>query len=230
MKNRIIVIAIAVAMVFGPAHHARADLFGGDVVVLTQILTQAIMQLAKLREILGTAQANIDLVREINRGINDSLALLKVINPNLDPGLYREWETVDESIRRLTDLYGVVPVSPESRVQKDTDQGVAEAIAFNNGFYKYSETNDGIGESIKDYSHQVSPGGAAKLSAQALAHVIQILNQNLRAEATSLKLQAQQLALENRRDKEATRHHLENATQLKTAMKRERVRFDLPRF
>ncbi len=228
MKTRLVIFGIAATL--GLSQPARADLFGGDVVVLTQILTQAIMQLAKLRDILGTAAANIDLIREINRGINDSLALLRTINPNLDPGLYKEWATVNEAVRRLTDIYGVVPPSLDSRVQKDTDQSVAEAVTFNNSFYKYSEANDGVGQSIVDYSHQVSPGGAAKLSAQALGVVIQILNQNLRAQSTGLKLQAQQLALENRREKESTRHYLDNTNQLKSAMKREKVRFDLPRF
>src|SRR5205823_5981162 len=114
------------ALTVGLSRPARADLFGGDVAVLTQILAQAIMQLAKLKELLGSAEANLDLIREINRGINDSLALLRTINPNLDPGLYKEWATVDEAIRRVTDIYGVVPQSPESRVQKDADQSVAE--------------------------------------------------------------------------------------------------------
>jgi len=209
---------------------ARADLFGGDVAVLTQILAQAILQLAKLREILGSAQANIQLVQEINRGINDSLYLLKALNPNLDPGLYKDWTSISEALRQVSGIYGAIPHSMESRVQGDADRSVAEAIAFNNGFYKSSESTDQIGEAIKDYSHRVSPGGAAKLSAQALGVVIQVLNQNLRAQSTGLKLQAQQLARENHQAKEDTRHHLETTNLLKTAMKEEKVRFDLPRF
>lgn len=230
MKKYITVSCLVLAFMTGSPQQARADLFGGDVAVLSQILVQAIMQLAKLREMLSTASDQLDLIRQINQGINDSLNLLKTIDPNLDPGIYREWTTVDDSLRRLTDIYGVVPESPEYRVQKDTDQGIAEAVSFNNSFYKYSEAYDVVGERIKDSSHSASPGGAQKLTAQALGVVIQVLNQHLRAQSTGLKLQAQQLALENRKEKAETKQYVENTESLRSAMKSEKVRFDLPRF
>ncbi|MBI4404096.1 MAG: hypothetical protein HY537_08045 [Deltaproteobacteria bacterium] len=57
-------LVIIVSLLFLSPNIARADLFGGDVAVLTQILAQAVMQLAKLKEILGTAEQNIGLIRE----------------------------------------------------------------------------------------------------------------------------------------------------------------------
>lgn len=228
MKKTILSFLFATYLLFPPT--ARADLFGGDVAVLTQILAQAIMQLQQLRNIMGTATDQLDLIREINRGINDSLHLLKNIDPNLDPGVYRDWENVSLALRRLQDIYGGVQDSPEARIQKDTDQSVAEAVAFNNSFFKWTGQLDQVGEQIKSNSHAVSPGGAQKLTAQALGLIIQVLNQNLRAQATSLKLQAQTMALENRRDKEATRDMLGNTNFLKAAMKSEKAAYAIPRF
>lgn len=226
---RVVAILLLAGTLIAPTR-ARADLFGGDVVVLTQILAQAVMQLAKLKEMLGTAQGHLDLIKDINRGINDSLRLLKTIEPNLDPGIYKDWTTVQEALAHLQRIYGIAIDSPEAKIQKDTDQGVAEAIAFNNSYYKYTRELDAVGERIKSASHDVSPGGAQKLTAQALGLVIQVLNQNLRAQATSLKLQAQALALENKRDKAETRHFLEASQGLRQAMKNERVHFQVPRF
>jgi len=228
MKKTFLSLALGVSLLF-PAT-TRADLFGGDVAVLTQILAQAIMQLQQLRNIMGTATDQLDLIREINRGINDSLHLLKNIDPNLDPGVYRDWENVSLALRRLQDIYGSVQDSPEAKIQKDTDQSVAEAVAFNNSFFKWTGQLDQVGEQIKSNSHAVSPGGAQKLTAQALGLIIQVLNQNLRAQATSLKLQAQTMALENRRDKEATREMLGNTNFLKAAMKSEKAAYAIPRF
>ena len=230
MCKRNLFVVLILVMVGGFIRPAKADLFGGDVAVLTQILAQAIMQLAKLRELLGNANAHLDLIRQINQGINDSLNLLHTIDPNLDPGIYKEWSTVNEAVRRLTDIYGFVPDSPESRVQKDTDQGIAEAITFNNSFYKYSEGYDLVAERIKDASHSASPGGAQKLTAQALGVVVQLLNQQLRAQSTEMKLHAQQLALENRKEKAETKLFVDSKDHLRAAMKTEKVRFDLPRF
>lgn len=228
--KRILFSLIATALITGPSQIAKADLFGGDVAVLTQILAQAIQQLMTLKDILGAGQDTLNLIQEINRGINDSLILLKRIDPNLDPGLYKDWENVSDAIRRIQELYGGVINSQEAKIQKDADQSVAEAVSFNNDFYKWSSQLDELGEQIKSYSHSVSPGGAQKLTAQALGIIIQVMNQNLRAQATSLKLQAQTMAIENRKEKEATKEIMATSGALKQAMKSEKAAYHIPRF
>ena len=209
---------------------SRADLFGVDVAVLSQILTNTVMQLGQLREILGSSEKHLELIREINRGINDSLQILRRVNPNQDPGIYGDWDSTPGALERLTQIYGAVPNSPEARIQRDLDLGVAEAVSFNNNFYKYSNEVDGIGEQIQNQSHHVSPGGAAKLTAQALGLVVQGLNQNLRAQSTMLKLHAQDAAVRNRESKLRTRQVLESGWGLRDALRSEPVTFRTPRF
>lgn len=226
MKYRILTLAAVCCF----CRAASADLFGGDVAVLTQILANAMQQLSQLRSIVSAGQQNLELVQEINRGINDSLRMLRDIHPNMDPGIYRDWKSVDKALRDLEAIYGGVTPSPESKVQGDLDHGIAEAVTFNNSYYDYSAQLDQVAERIKAASHDVSPGGAQKLTAQALGLILQALNQNLRAQATSLKLQAQGLAVENRRDKQDTRHLLDSAKGLKSAMQNERIEFNVPRF
>lgn len=209
---------------------ARADLFGGDILLLTQILANAVQQLSKLQSIIGTAQTNLDLVRQINQGINDSLNLIKKINPNTDPGIYGDWDSVQGALSKLNSIYGEVPDSNEAKIQKDTDTSVAEAISFNNQFYKYTKELDQVGEQIQNQSHAVSPGGAAKLSAQALGLIVQILNQNLRAQSSMLKIHAQEMALNNKQEKAKTKHFLSTGNELETAMKKEAFNTPVPRF
>ncbi len=229
MKRRILIGLLSLGLSLGPSR-ARADMFGGDVAVLVQILSNAIQQLAQLKAILNNGADTLGLLQDINRGINDSLALLKTINPNMDPGIYREWDKAQTAIQKLQTIYGIVVSSPEQRVQQDTDQQVAEAIALNNSIYSYVKDVDEIGEAIKQYSHQVSPGGAQKLTAQTLGVMLHVLNTSLRAQATGLKLQAQNLALQNRKEKEMTRHVLANSDALQTAMTNAKPTFSLPRF
>jgi hypothetical protein len=171
----------------------------------------------------------LDLIREINQGINDSLYLIRTIDPNIDPGIYKEWTTLSEAIKELEALYGVAVLSPEAPIQKDLDRGIAEAVTFNNSYYRYTKTLDEIGEEIKSASHFVSPGGAQKLTAQSLGLMIQVLNQNLRAQATSLKLHAQELAVQNRKEKADTKHFLEVSRSLKQALQSE-IRFEIPEY
>jgi hypothetical protein len=144
--------------------------------------------------------------------------------------LYGDWQSVTDALSKLTQIYGTVPDSPEARVQKDTDQSIAEAVAFNNGFYAYTRELDSMGQAIQQQSHAVSPGGAAKLTAQALGLIIQVLNQNLRAQSTLLKMQAQEVAVKNRREKATTGQFLESGRALERAMRDESVQFEVPRF
>ena len=64
---------------------AKADLFGGDVAVLMQILANAIQQLAQLEKILSTGGDTLGLLRDINRGIRDGLTVMQMLNPRFNP-------------------------------------------------------------------------------------------------------------------------------------------------
>ena len=120
--------------------------------------------------------------------------------------------------------------SPDARIYRDTDQQVAEAVNLNNDIYKYTTSIDELGEAIKDYSHDVSPGGAQKLTAQTLGVMLQVMNQSLRTQATGLKLQAQTMAVQNKKEKDSTKQYLETANTLRVAMKKEKIQFTAPRF
>src|ERR1019366_6690788 len=116
---------------------ARADFWGGDLPLLAQILSNAIQELAQLKSILGTTQDNLDLLRQINQGINDCLALYNTIAPDTNPGLYKDWDKVQTALGKISSIYGQAVPSLDYPVQNDTDQEVAEAVTFNNSIYKY---------------------------------------------------------------------------------------------
>ena len=219
--KRFILIAPIVSILFFSAN-GRADLFGGDVAVLSQILANSVIQLAKLKEIVSTGSDTLNLIQEIHKGINDSITVFKDVPRQTQPGIYGDWKDVDEAVRQLRDIYGIVVPSPESKVEGDTDQSVAEAIALNNSLYEYTQNIDGIGDEVRKFSDNVSPAWSPKVTAQTLGIMLQVLNQSLRAQATGLKLQAQTIALQNHRDKELTKDILSNSEALDTSMKNRR--------
>ncbi|MGE0526777.1 MAG: hypothetical protein AB7G93_00930 [Bdellovibrionales bacterium] len=230
MKPKISAVLLSTLLLVSTPLKTRADLFGADAVVLSQILAQAIQQLYQLKQIFEQSKGSLELMRDINRGINDSLDLIRTVYPDIDPGIYREWDKIDRAMRGVQEIYGVVVPSLAAPVQRDTDQQIAEAIALNNSIYKYSQDIDEIGEAIKQYSHAVSPSGAQKLTAQSLGVMLNVLNQSLRAQATGLKIQAQALAVQNYKEKEATKRTLEVAETLSQSMKAQNITFEMPRF
>ena len=169
-------------------------------------------------------------MREINRGINDFLNLSRTISPYVNPGQYGELKKVEDVLRKFGAAYGTVVDSPNALAQQSVDNAVAEAVTMNNTIYDYTAQIDKIGEDIKNYSHSVSPGGAAKLTAESLGVMLHVMNQQLRAQGTLLKLQAQGLAQSNKREKDHTAEYLNSANTISEAMKASDPKFDRPRF
>jgi hypothetical protein len=180
---------------------AYADFWGGDIPLLTEIVANTLQQLEQLRSILGTGSDTLGLLRDINSGLRDALALVKTQNSTLYPGVLSDIQSAQEMMGIVEKLYGKVPRTPEASMQKTTDQSVAEAIYLHNEAFKYADTVDPEAERIKDYAKDVSPLGAGRLTAQSIGVVINVLNQVLRTNAAILKVQSEQLALQNRKEK-----------------------------
>jgi hypothetical protein len=180
---------------------AKADFFGGDVVILTQILANAIQQLVQLRQILSTGSDSLSLMRDLNRGIRDGLTVLHMLNPRFNPGLYGNLETADQVASVINDLYGKIPETTEARLQQAQDQSASESIAMNGPMFRFADQADEESRRIFAHSQNVSPQGAAKLTAQSIAVLIGVTTQVLRSNSMILKAIGENMALQNRKEK-----------------------------
>jgi hypothetical protein len=226
MKKKIV--AFMLCVMLATPTPARADFFGGDLPLLASILAQAIQQLAQLRSILGTGADTLTYIHDINRGIRDAMSIIRTQNSTLTPGIMSQLETVDQLMGAVENLYGKVPNTAEAPLQSTTDQSVAEAIHTHNEAYKYAQTVDPEAERIKDYARFVSPLGAERLTAQSLGVIITVLNQILRTNASILKIQSEQLAGGNRRDKVESQHFKMQYEGLSRAFGKLKPEYDLP--
>jgi hypothetical protein len=228
MKKRFLCLVLSFSLF--STQSAKADLFGGDVVILAQILAQAVQQLVQLKAILQNGGDTLGLLRDINKGINDSLGLMKTVSPYVNPGIFGDLKNAQDVLKKFTDIYGIVVDSPNAKAQSSVDQSVAEAVAMNSSIHDYTKQIDQIGEDIKTFSHAVSPGGAQKLTAESLGVVIHVLTQSLRAQGTLLKLQAQSVALANKQEKDYAAQSLATAGVLSNVMQKNDSQFQRPRF
>lgn len=199
MKKRILAVFICFTLI--TPKPAKADLFGGDVAVLVQILAQTIKQLYELQRIVSTGQDTLSLMRDINRGIRDGLAVIRIINPKFNPGLYGGLETADQVQRAIEDLYGAIPQTSEYRLQEAQDKSVAESISMNGTLFQYADSVDDETKRIIAHSQSTNPQGSAKLTNQALAVLIGVTTQVLRTNSMMLKMMGQNMALSNRKEK-----------------------------
>ncbi len=199
LKKKLATIVICFSLVLPKP--AKADLWGGDVAVLIQILAQTIKQLYELRQIVNTGQDSLNLWRDISRGIRDGLRVIQIINPRFNPGLYGSLETSEQVQRAIEDLYGAIPKTSEYRLQEAQDRSVSESIAMNGTLFQYADSVDEESRRIIAHSQSVNPQGAAKLTAQSLAVLIGVTTQLLRTNSMMLKMMGQNMALSNRKEK-----------------------------
>jgi hypothetical protein len=201
LKKKRFMLALIFCLALAFPKPAAADIFGGDVVVLTQILAQAIQQLIELKQILSTGSDTLDFLHDINSGIRDGLSVIQMLNPKFNPGLYGNTATADQVLAILNDLYGKIPATNEARLQQAQDQAAGESIAMNGTLYQFADQADEESRQIIAQSQVVNPGGAAKLTAQSVAVLISVTTQVLRTNSMMLKMMGQNMALSNRKEK-----------------------------
>jgi hypothetical protein len=199
LRKNIIILLTSCALFFVP--QKSEAFFGSDVVVLVQILSNSIQQLAQLRQIFSTGTDTLGLLRDINHGIRDGLGVIQIIDPKFNPGLYGNLETAERVLAVIKDLYGKIPQTPEARLQQAQDQSISESIAMNGKLFKFADSVDEESQKILNHANVVSPLGAAKLNAQSIGVLIKVTTQVLRTNSMMLKMMSENMALQNRKEK-----------------------------
>ncbi|MCB0369954.1 MAG: hypothetical protein KDD45_11110 [Bdellovibrionales bacterium] len=207
---------------------ARADLFGGDTLVLSQILVQTIQTVLQLKSILDNGRDVLDLTRDLNSGLRSGLDLIRIINPKFDPGVYGNLKDAQNVLKAIESIYGAIPDGADQDLIRSQDMTVAEVISMNRNLYDYADQVDRERERILFHAQMVSPQGAAKLQNQSLAVLIGVMTQLLRTQSQMLKLMAQNTALETRKEKLLSQELKENYQGLSDGFKSLPSNFKLP--
>ena len=230
LKNKMKKIILAISLLTLPVTSARADIFGGDVAILMQLLSNAINQLQQLVAVVKTGQDTIDLMKDVNNGVNDILQFQAPSHLSLPHHERPEWASERSSIEGLHRTFGKAIMSPVQGFQDNVDASIAKAMHVQSLVSTYAARTDQIAREIQNHSKTVSPKGAQKLNAQASGVMVGVLNENLRVQTESVRLQAEDLALKNHEDKKRVEFAVENQKKLSIAMRTGRVNFETPRF
>lgn len=208
---------------------AKADIWGADVAVLTQILVQSIETVVQLKSILENGSDTLGLLQDVNSGVSSGLDLIRIVNPNFNPGVYGDLRDPQTVLRAIQDIYGTVPKGMDEPLMTSQDQSVAEVISMNRNLYDYADEVDRERDRIIYHASVVSPQGAGRLQGQALGVLIGVMTQVLRTQSQMLKLMGQNMAMENRREKLSTQSFQENYQSLSRGFKSLPADTKLPR-
>lgn len=181
---------------------ARADLFGGDVAVLMQILAENIKHYQQLQMMIGQGRDQMDFLRQINSGLENSIGLLRSL-PVKDEKILANLREFQGALNSITDLYGKIPKSQETLMHSLHDQTIAESLRMVNSFKEYSETQEQNSILIAAQSREASPKGAARMQAETSAQILGSLSQLIRLNTQMLKLQSEQFGMNNKSGKDS---------------------------
>jgi hypothetical protein len=205
----LITAGIGVFTILGP-DFAKADIFGGDVAVLAQILQQTIQQLAVMQQTLKIAKGDSDLLAKVNRDIESALGEIHAIQE-----VVRETNSIGktkdpvELLNRLRAIYGSIPRLGNTRGLEFTDNVVGTAYGVDNDTHIHAKTLDSAAIKLQSEAMTASPGRAQQLTAQSQTTVIHSLAQIERNGGTVARIQATDLAMRNNQEK----NHLESFDQ-----------------
>jgi hypothetical protein len=185
---------------------AKADMFGGDVAVLMQILEENIRHYYQLQQMIQQGQNADSYLRLINSGIDNSRSILQTL-PIKDERVLAELRDFSFALGKIQGLYGTVPHSPEQDVQTLHDQTVAESLEMTNKSKDYSDAQERNSDDLAADARMASPKGAARMQAETSAQILRSLVQLLRINTQILKIQSEQLAMNNKGSKESVANY-----------------------
>ncbi len=201
MKKLLLIVTLFFLIQIPSPKHAKADFWGGDLIILSKILSNAILQYEKLKSITEFGKGTYRELKEINEGIKKALHLKESLNYKLRPGMLSDLTNIKDIILKLEQVYGKIPKTIFAKTQIANDLAVAESIKLHNDAFKYADQMDPIAEQLKSYGKKANQKNAIRASVQAQGLMINVLNQILRTNAALLKMQSNTLALTNYRSK-----------------------------
>lgn len=193
-------VSLILIFLIGPP--ARADMFGGDVAVLMQILAENIQHYYQLKTMIGQGNDQADFLRQLNNGIENSIGILQSL-PVKDEKILSELREFQGAMRSVTDVYGNIPKSQDAVMQSLHDQTIAESLRMVNSFKDYSDTQEQNSIMIAAQSREASPKGAARMQAETSAQILRSLSQLIRVDSQMLKMQSEQFAMNNKTGKDS---------------------------
>lgn len=181
---------------------AKADIWGGDVAVLMQILAENIQHYYQLKTMIGQGNDQAEFLRQLNAGIENSIGILQSL-PVKDEKILANLREFQGAMRSVSDVYGAIPNSQIATMQSLHDQTIAESLRMVNTFKDYSETQEQNSVMFAAQSREASPKGAARMQAEASAQILGSLSQLIRLNTQMLKLQSEQFGMSNKNGKDS---------------------------
>ncbi len=187
MKKAWLSLMVTVLVLAAPIRQAHADIWGGDVVVLTQILAETIEEIYKIEQLIGKASDTVNLLEDLNRGVKDVLRLADTAHVPLPPGVYAQAKTIDQAVWQAHALYGEMTQHSPDYTKTHYKSGV-EGLSLSQDTFDYSTFLDDQGERVKYSAVDADQVSATRLTAETMGVLLHSISHSNRLQAKELEM------------------------------------------
>jgi hypothetical protein len=175
------------------APSARADFWGGDIPLLTQIVANTLNTLYELRKQSGMLDDEL-------AGIKDRIQRIQTISEVVQPSSWDQWRDPREALRRLKIIYQTLPPEYRSEKADEIESELSKAMNMVARLVPEANTTFRSGKELERRGADASPGVASKLTASGIGTLVAMEAQNQVIQSHITTLLAQMLANANEKE------------------------------
>lgn len=190
MKKIIAILCLFTVVPFKPAH---ADLWGGDLPLLTQIVFNTLHTMYEL-------QQQTQMLNDEMSGIKDRINRIQTIAEVVQPSQWDRWRDPAEAMRRIKLIYGTLPKEYRSEKSDMIEDEISKAMNLVSRVSSGANSSFHSGKELERRGADASPGVAQKLTASGVGSLVAMEAQTQVIQSHIVSLLAQQLADGNEKE------------------------------
>jgi hypothetical protein len=179
---------------------ARADLWGGDLPLLAEIVTNTLNTLYELQKQSKQWQEEMD-------GIGDKINRIQTIANIVNPNSWDQWKDPAEAMNRLQRIYYTIPKEYRTEKSDQVEQEISKAMNMVARIQRDTQSTFLSGKELEARGADASPGVAQKLTASGVGTLISQQAQAQVIQSQIASLLSQMLANGNEQENRAIVAH-----------------------
>ena len=196
---------------------------------LVKIYLENVKRFHQINMMIDQQSKHDQYIRILNEGLNNATGLMQAL-PVKDERILSQLQDFQTALRKVEEIYGLIPKSSDAALQKLHDETIAESLKMSNNVKDYTERQEMNATNVFIQSSSASPKGAERMNAQTSAQILHSINQLIKVNGQLLKLQSESFALTNKGGKDSTEGFNKAKNDLEKAMKKMKPQFDFPKF
>lgn len=190
MKKVIVILCLCITL---PFKSVRADLWGGDLPLLAQIVFNTLHTMYEL-------QQQTEMLNDEMAGIKDRIYRIQTIAEVVQPSQWDKWKNPAEAMRRIKLIYHTLPKEYRSEKSDQIEEEISKAMNLISRVSAGANSSFHSGKELERRGADASPGVAQKLTASGIGSLVAMEAQTQVIQSHIVSILTQQLADANEKE------------------------------